>query len=412
MTYDVLSPDVARLWPYQPDWSRSYIRRREFSTDIIRTRNATEQRRAMRTDPRLSAEYSTVVADATRRLADHHMRAWQNNPVTVPDWARYALTTGSTAMGASVLTISPMPAWVAAGQPLVLCKASGMEQVLVASVAGTTINLEDTVAQAWPAGSVLRPTFFGLFEGQTRSSRLNKTVAAIDIRITAYPGGEPPQAMGSAWATFNDYEVFTLQPDYVGPPSVSYVFPVEQIDYSRGRTAQFRPVERFNRAVEAGFNGLDIDGAEELEQFFDRMKGRRGAFYMPTWEKDFSLAASELSGSTSFLADGPELAADFASAAFDDTWAIAVCLTTGAHIYRLVTGIAAGAGPETGDTRVTVSAAWGTAISTANVARICWMPLWRFGSDEMATVWPTPLKANVRLGFETVPPSPAPVEIS
>lgn len=399
MSYDVDTPADARLWPYQPDWSRGYIRRRAFETDIINSRNATEQRRALRTNPRLSADYSTVVADADRRRADHHMRAWQNRPVTVPDWARYALLTGSTAMGASALTISPMPAWVAAGQPLVLCSSSGLEQVLVASVAGTTVDLEDPVTSAWPSGSVIRPTFFGLFEGQTSSTRLTKGTAAIDITISSFPGGEPPRAAGTAWATFNGYEVFTLQPDYAGAPSVDYLWPVEQIDYRRGRTAQFRPLERFGRALEAEFKGLDIDGAEDLEQFFDRMKGRRGAFYMPTWEQDFALAAPAGSATATFLAEGPELADDFGSADFDDTWAIAVCLTTGAHIYRKVTGI----DEDDGDSLVTVSANWGTALSTANVARISWMPLWRFASDEMATVWSTPLKAGARLTYQTVP---------
>lgn len=399
MAYDVATPDAARVWPYTPDWSRGYGIKRAYSTDITRSRNRTEQRRSLRDNPRMSAEYTTVVSDSEKRLADHHMRAWQNRPVTVPDWARWARLTAQSNSGTSALTVNPMPAWVAADQLLVLCSSAGLEQVLVLNVIGTTVNLVDPLAATWASGSVIRPTFFGLFDGSTRSSRLNKAAAAIDITISAYPGGEPPRAEGSAWATFNGFEVFTPQPDYISPPTLTYLWDVERVDYERGRTAEFRPVERFNRDVEAEFTGLDVDGAEELEQFFDRMKGRRGAFYMPTWEKDFALAAGESSGSTSFLADGPELAADFASAEFDDSWGIAVCLTDGTHIYRLVTGIAA----ESGDSRVTVNSSWGVAISTANVARISWMPLRRFASDEMTTLWRTPLSAGARLGFTTVP---------
>lgn len=408
MAYDVDTPANARLWPYGPDWSRGFNVRRAFETDIVRSRNATEQRRSLRDKPRLSAEYTTVVSDDEKRLADHHMRAWQNRPVTIPDFARWARTTASSSSGTSTLTINPMPAWVAADQPLVLCGTT-IEQVLVQSVVGTTITIVGTLAATWASGSVIRPTFFGLFDGRTRSTRLTKGTAAIDITISAYPGGEPPRDEGSAWATFNGYEVFTLQPDFVSPPSVGYLWPVEQIDYGRGRTAEFRPVERFNRDVEAEFNGLDVDGSAEIEQFFDRMKGRRGAFYMPTWEKDLILAASAGSGDSDFLAEGPELADDFADADFDDTWAIAVCLTNGTHIYRLVTGIAAGTGPEAGDSRVTVSAAWGVALSAANVARISWMPLWRMASDEMTTVWRTTLSAGVRLGMTTVAKNPLPL---
>jgi hypothetical protein len=291
-----------------------------------------------------------------------------------------------------------MPVWIAEGQTLVLCATGVVEQVLVDSVAGTTATLVSGVDQAWPIGSVVRPTIFGLMSGEISSSRENKAVATIDVAIEAFPGGEPPRATGAAWATYNGHEVFTLQPDYAAPPGVSYLWPVEQVDYKHGRTGQFRPIEQAARSVEAEFNGLDVTGAEELEQFFDRMKGMRDPFYMPTWEADFELVEMAGSATTSFLASGPELAADFATADFDDGWAVAVCLATGAQLYRLVTAITA----EGGNSRITVSAAWGQDITAANLARISWMPLWRFASDDMTTSWVTPLKANIRLPFRQI----------
>jgi hypothetical protein len=54
-----------------------------------------------------------------------------------------------------------------------------------------------------------------------------------------------------------------------------------------------------------------VASATALEQFFDRMKGRRGAFYLPTGEADFDLASSAGSGATSFTASGSALATDF-----------------------------------------------------------------------------------------------------
>jgi hypothetical protein len=65
---------------------------------------------------------------------------------------------------------------------------------------------------------------------------------------------------------------------------------------------------------------------------------------------------------------------------------VAVCLTDGTIIYRRITDIAASGG----NSVVTVNAAWGTALSSANVARISRMPLSRFASDDMTTSWRTP----------------------
>lgn len=400
MTYDVLTPGVARLWPYSPDWSRPFDVRRSFLTDIAGpSRDGTEQRRATRDTPRLSAQYQTVVDGADRRAADHHLRSWQNKPVVVPDFVRWALLTAPSSSGSTSLDVTSPPSWIAIDQPLLLCAAGAQEEVLVTGVAGSTISVDDPLVNDWSAGAIVRPTFFGLFDGKIASTRPNGGTASISVSIDCYPGGEPPRDAGSAWATLGGVEVFTPIPDYASAPTVSHLWPVDQVDYGRGRTAQFRPVDFMARTLEAEFTGLGLADALALEQFFDRMKGQRTAFYLPTWEDDFGLAASALSGSSAFLASGSALATDFGSVDYSTvTEGVAVCLTDGTILYRRVTDTAASGG----NSLVTVNAAWGVALSTANVARISRMPLSRFAADEMVTSWRTPLSASASLSFQQV----------
>lgn len=400
MTYDVQSPSAARLWDYLPDWSSGFDVRRAFKTDIVTSRDNTEQRRAIRTDPRLSIEYRTMVADDDQRAANHFLRAWQNKPTIIPDFARWARTTASSSLGTSSLSIDPMPAWVAEDQNLVLCGSGGAEErVLVDSVAGTTITLADTLDATWPSGSVVRPTFFGLFDARIGSSMRHPGAAQIAVALSCYPGGEPARAAGSAWATLNSREIFTLTPDYSGSPSVSALWPVEQVDFGQGRTAEFRPIDLAQGMVEADFRHLDVDTAEEVEQFFDRMKGRRGVFYLPTWRKDFVLAASAGSGTATMLAEGTDLATDFGSTDYSEVEeALAVWLTDGTAIYRRITDISASGG----NSQITVGSNWGVGLTVATVARISRMPLVRFASDEMTMSWRTPLTAETRLTFQGI----------
>jgi hypothetical protein len=389
MTYDVQTPGVARLWPYAPDWSRGFEARRSFQTDIQPSRNRTEQRRAVRFIPRRSARYRTVVSGADRRAADHFLRLWQNKPTVVPDFARWARLTAGSSGGATTLTISPMPAWVAEGQTLVLCgTGNDLEQVLVDGVAGTTVTLSAPLESAWANGSVIRPTFFGLLSGELAATRLNRDAAAIDVSVTGYPGGEPPRAAGTAWATFSGKEVLTLQPDYASPPSIDTLWPVEQIDYGRGRTAEFRPVEQLAKAMELSFNGQDVTATTEIEQFFDRHFGRRNTFYAPTWEQDLVLGAT--SSGTTLTIDGDLTELD----TFD---AVAICKTDGTILYRTLSNPVLASG----DTQFTV-ASLGTTLTTSNVARISWMPLVRFASDELVTVWRTPLSASIKVAVQQV----------
>lgn len=399
MTYDVQSPEVARLWPYLPDWRAGFDVRRSFLTDVRVSRSNTEQRRARRQEPRFSVEYRTVVMEDELRDASHWLRAWQNKPAVVPDFARWARTTAAASALAGAIVIDPLPVWAAAGQNLVLCGSGEMEKVLVESVAGTTVNLADPLENAWGTGSVVRPTFFGLLESKIGSTRPRRGAAQIAVSLDCYPGGEPPRAEGTAWATMGSREVFTPVPDYAGPPSISSVWPMDRVDFDQGRTAEFRPMAENQLLTECDFSGLDTAEAAEFEQFFDRHKGRRNAFYMPTWEKDFVLNATALAASSAFVATGSDLNDDFGATDYADVEeGVAVFLTDGTAIYRRITNISASGG----NSLVTVDSPWGADLTVATVARICRLLLVRFASDEMVTSWRTPLAADVRQSFQQV----------
>jgi hypothetical protein len=84
MTYDVLTPGgaaVALCAGLEPPVRR----RRSFLTDIAGP-PATEPSSAARTrdEPRLSAQYQTVVSGADRRAADHHLRAGRTSRSSFP----------------------------------------------------------------------------------------------------------------------------------------------------------------------------------------------------------------------------------------------------------------------------------------------------------------------------------------
>jgi hypothetical protein len=395
MTYDLNTPSVARLWSPTPDWSDGFQVTRSFLTDIIRSRNNTEQRRALRDAPRLSAAWSSVLTEDDLRAARHDLGSAQNRPRVVPDFARYTLSTGASSATDTALTIASPPAWIAAGQLLVLC-GDEHEVVQVESVAGSTINLADPLAGNWPTGSVIRPGLFGLLSGQMRASRFRRGAQSIESSLAVYPGGEPPEDEGAADTTFNGHEVFpAIEPDWQGRPALDYLWPVEQVDFGIGRTAQFRPVDAPQSLVEAHYTGLAPADAQTLEQAFLRAKGRRGAFYRPTCEKDMVLDA-DASG-TSFVVTGPELTDAYGSFDFADRpAAIEIVQTNGTRLHRLVTDI----GATGGDSLVTISAS--ATITVATTARISWMPLVRFASDDLTTDWRTPLSASIRTTFQSV----------
>ena len=396
MTYDLATPGIARLWDYGPDFTQGYELRRAFLTDIKVSRNNTEQRRALRDVPRLAARYNTKLSGADLQAAKLFLRTWQNRPTAMPDFGRWALTTGSSGSGTGTLTIASPPAWLAADRFALLCSSTGNELVRIALVAGSTITLADNLANTWPSGSVIRPVLFGLLSGSLQANRLTRGTQAINVELQAYPGGEPPEDEGTASDTFNGYEVFTAEPDFSGSPSMDYIWPVEQIDFDIGRTAQFRPIEQHEQLIQCAFTGLSPSEAAEIEQVWLRAKGRRGAFYRPTCEKDMTLAANA-SASITIDVEGTELATYFPSfdSPYTDT-AIEIVLQDGSRLRRTITAAAVSGA----NSRLTLNAS--TTAAVADVARISWMPLVRFANDELITRWQSPLKASISASFQSL----------
>lgn len=397
MTYDIGTLSAARLWRYQPDFAAGVNLTRSFRTDIITSRNDKEQRRALRDIPRLTQSYRTNPAGDDLQSAKHYLRAWQNQPSAVPDFSRWSRTTADSNSGTAALTLASPPPWIAGERLAVLCAADGtMELVEITSVAGPTINLAANLANTWLSGSVIRPVIHGLLDGQMRGSRITRGRHSIEVRVRAYPGGEPPEDEGTASDTFNGYEVFTAEPDFVSQPPIEYLFPVEQVDFGFGRTAQFRPIEFAQQLVECEFSGLSVTAAQGIEQVFLRAKGRRGAFYRPTCEKDMTLAA-DTSAVAHFDAVGSNLFDDFGNVDYvANPTAIEIVESNGTRTRKLITGITLNGS----NSRVAFSGA--ISLATATTARISWMPLVRFASDEMSTLWQSPLSATIRASFQSV----------
>lgn len=399
MTYDLNTPALARLWPYEPDWSSPFKVTRSFLTDLLVPRSGIgfEQRRALRDVARLSLSYKTVLTDANLRTSGNWLRAAQNYPAVVPDFSRYVRLTGTTAALTDELTIASPPSWIAADKHLVLCGSDGLVLVVVAGVVGDTVTLTANVTAEWATGSVVRPGIFGLMAPQQRQTWFTPKAGEVEIKLAAYPGGEPDEDEDSETLDlFNGLEVLTIDPDWSQSPAMDWLFPVEQVDRGVGRTAQFRPVTRSQGLIESQYGGLTVAQATTLERLFLRCKGMRGAFYRSTCRHDMVLQAN-VTASALVTVTGPEIADDFGAVDYAEVGqAVEIIQTDGTRIRRNVTDIDASGG----HSRLTLSSA--VTLTTGTTARISWLPKVRFASDDLTSEWITPARANIRAAFQTI----------
>lgn len=370
----------AFVWPFRSMLGRPFNIRREYRTEIITSRSGREQRRALRQTPRKRVEFDISLIGDDWRTFRRSMVSDLRHALISYEAPRFATMAAEMAVGTDCV-VDVAGAWLVANQSVMLIDGARMEQRVIASVVGTTVTFTAAVTATWPAGARLHAAFEGHLAANIDTSARYRHVADVAVGFDVTPGSELAPQNGTAAATFNNREVLLAQPNVWMPMEVLYDQTREAIDYGHGTISMFHPVTFTAQVRQGSYYALGLVAADALQAFFDRVKGQRGEFYMPTFDDDLPLAATAGSGTTSLTVTGLDVAEGYAGSTVYK--AVAVFLTGGTVLFNLVTNIVESGG----NSVLTVATAWGQEITPAGVTRISWMPVWRLASDIMEIEW-------------------------
>lgn len=385
------------LWPFAPNIRRSpYVVSREYRTEILLSRAGSEQARALRQTPRKRIEYLTAQTGDCLRAFNTSMVTAQRTLLSIPDRVRFVTLAGGLPSGNTSVVVDPMPDWVAVGESLILMGGGMQAFRTVASIIGTTVVFLESEAVTYPAGTRLHPSLEG-YLAATIPAPVISTRGVIDVQVSfeVDPGSEIVEDVGTAETVFNGREVFLKRPNKWMPIEMSRVQNAEgRVDYGHGRIVRFFPHDFSTIMWEAGYTGCTFDHSEALRQFFDRMKGRQGEFYMPTWGYDLIPTEALTTAGTTLSVSGEGHAAAYEG---ETIWkALGVRKTDGTWILRQVSNVVDISGGAT----LTITPAWGENVSLSQIDRISWLPMWRFASDILTMTWPRDTVAEVKMAFQ------------
>jgi hypothetical protein len=351
----------------------------------------------VRFTPRKSLDYTITVAGPSVATLHNFLVANQASTIQVADPTRQVLTTAGLAYGASAVAVNPPAAsWLAAGVVIALRSGSLIDTGVVESIIGGVLTLEGNSTQTWPAGTRITPVLSGRLKTEMAAKRPASAAVQATIHIDVSPGSEilidppgPPQ-------TFNDRELVLLTPNWAQDIEATYVHDFETLDFGRGVIGYYQPIAYAQRVIKATFLGRSAADMQAIEAWFERAKGQRGEFYMPTWDADLTLAAAIGATDTSFLVPGLEV---FNTYATDTVFrAVMVLMQNGTQYFGKVSAITASGI----NTSIALTAALGTAINPAQVQMISWMPVWRHGTDTCTSEWLSDAVAQNQLTLRTV----------
>lgn len=378
----------ARLWPYSPNWSDNYVANYAYKTESVLSRKGKEQRRALRHNARFYSEFGVLLSGGQLAQFDAMMGGWQNKSFVMPDYTEYTTLETATSLGDETLELIDTPTWLDEHVTIVI----GSSVYLVTNLTGTTATVTPRLA-AFPTGERVTLGRSGQIAPSSQVDLPTNTVGRFKVRFDAYPRSLPPPVPPAAALTFNGREVFLKKPNWSTTPQVTHDWPVEVIDYGRGRNVFFPVIDFCQRSIRATYTAKTPAEVLEIRNFFDRMRGMRGEFYAPTWNPDMELAAPVILGATEIVVTGSHAYDYLRDSAVHRC--IAIVRTDGSLLLRETDGMSL----VDGNTVVSVTEAL---PAITEVTMICWLHACALSSDILTVTWLTDTVAQVGLTWRTL----------
>lgn len=372
------------LWPLVPNWASGLKETYEFKTEIITSRNGTEQRRALRTTPRRKVEYSSIVTDAALLRMEGLLARHQADVLYGADFVRGVKTTSALPLSANTVSVRSVPPWLVVGASVALSYKRDSRLFTVQSVTGLTVTFVENSPVSFGAGSRLSRVVAGYINTNLATARVTGTVATVSSTFEPDPATEPvDEGALNPEHWFDGREVLTLRPNWTRSPTVTYAHDIETVDYGRGRVARFTPVAFGTTTCQATYLARSVAEAGAMRQFFARMKGRRGEFYMPTWTADMRLASAVPALSTQMRVVGRQTFDDYAS----DTSRRSIMVMTrdGFSVALKFDSISL----DGSNSVLHLTDTYPFDLVPDDVAMISWLPVRRLATDTLTIEWMT-----------------------
>lgn len=393
-----LTGERSRVLPLRPNWRESYTVELEYKTDVWTSRSGREQRRALRQTPRKTINFkASALRPDELRAFNRHMNIWQARTAVIPCEVQYAVTSAAILAGNTAFPLTSVPSWIQIGAPVFIEKQDRSERLVtqVASIVGSTVELEGVISFDMPAGSFIKHGQYGFLRDEMSSSRKTNFVAETDVSFDVTPGSELPLPTFEVGPDLDGRPVFDLRANWSKAPDVTYIRPRETLDYGFGLIQITTPIEFSSRSTQYLFSGRSAADMGRIENLFRAMRGRQGEFWYPSWENDLVMSRDAVEGTFTLEFDGDDVFNNYAG----DTVHRAIALRLPNKqlvVNRMVEDVVF----SEGKTVMTLAEAWPETYPKSTP--ISWLYLCRFSGDKLALEWETRTVGKCQATFLTL----------
>lgn len=374
----VLLATLADIIPLEPE--STIIETLEWKTNVIRNRDGSEQRIALRPRPRRSLRLSLVILDdAERKLLYDKFYRTAALPVIVPAYQYQSRLKAKTVIGDNRVFTNPRRADLRVGEDVLIRTRSGETFLYeIETVASDHVVVTTAFSQELPAGSIVCGAFSGRYQGRPVLS-MNSRSGKAEISVLL----DTPRA-AVAWPdhsatipTLAGKPLLLRRPLANGQADETFDAGVEVTDNETGAPVYYSP---FSQAfIEGGRSYLvqsllDQDDLEFWRAFLDTIKGQQKTFFTPTYREDLVWRESEPLLLSAIVVEGNSYASQYAeSPAYRQ-----LEIETSAGTFQVSVNAVENLG---GATRIFFSSPIPGDVTDATVTRVSYVMLVRLATD-------------------------------
>ncbi len=397
----MLLPDgVAAIFPYPANWTTSITESREYKTDIMRSRDGTEQRRAMRSKPRKSISFDVLLDGADAANFDYLMTALQPHIWMLPLWHRQRRLAAEATTGSDVLQFdSPLSHEARSGDYLILeCNGKMlMQQIYAVAADRLSVTLVDELEVSLSAFTKIYPADRAQLRSSFNARRITSGVLQASLDFSCLVDGSGPHVLTtSPDMVLGAVEVLIRPINWVTSPELGYNWAPVIVDAELGPTAYETDGDL---AVNTRQGEILTESRDEVDwwlAFFDRVRGRQVPFLMPTWF-DLHLHEPVTPGAT-FEVPGIELGTYLPGNPVHTH--LMVRLHDGSLAFYEIVFLTAN--PDEGVTVITTAKSWDQLYQPWTCLQACIVTVCRLASDILQINWITDEVAKITLAVQTI----------
>lgn len=371
-------------------------------TDVISSRNNTEQRMSLRATPRRSVKYGFMLEDEIERRRQY--QRWYKSlgsRIVLPYYQYGTTLTQGSALGDSKLYFDPSRTDVRDGEFVIVMNDETVTGYLVkiASVDPDGATTDSPLTFEATAGLIVAPTFTSRLDDRSGLT-MRSVTGRLDVSATAMTYRASFKRPGSTAViqTFDGLPVLHLRPIAAGETPEIFNADYEVVDSETGIEELYvhwpHPVVATTRkwTIRRRQNPAEMDWWRD---FLDTVLGMREPFLMPTFFADLTAAEAPEVGSGTLKISNAEYAALYFPF---DTFRRLQIETDAGTIWRKV--LAVTENPD-GTTTLQLDQPFGGTPADVAIGRISFLNRVRLASDTV-TLTHDRLRSQIELATQTV----------